>query len=109
LRAKGIQLLLHPVRRHQDFVEAGYVPRVLELIWQLRQAALSINHPVVTIGGLRLKVSCQRTVQFGLARLIMPLASDAQHFAVKELQQRLLVNLLLDEERRKIAIETHPH
>src|ERR1700732_4292499 len=33
LRAKGIQLLLHPVRRHQDFVEAGYVPRVLELIW----------------------------------------------------------------------------
>ena len=48
----------------------------------------------------------------GLARLgglVMLLARHLRHLAVEELQERLVVDALLGQEGRELAVEAHPH
>src|SRR5439155_7453702 len=100
-------------RRHQDFIEAGLkawaVASVIELCGQLRQAASVVIGSSLLSGGPWVEIVRQLSMKVCLRlTFAVAVACHLSHLSVEEMQQRLVINALLDEKRGELAVEAHP-
>jgi hypothetical protein len=109
LGAEGGKLLLYPIRSLQNPIKLTRVTGKMKLIRQLRQAPFVVVGSVLLSGGSRVEIVRQSSMKLGFGGVIVLFARHLRHLTVEELQERLVVDALLDEEWGELPVETDPY